>query len=208
MRIARKTDILYNIDMENLEREVRRKIKRQNIKKVVLGVIAAAGILGVMAVAPNAIQALAMLGGGRRHRRTNPKYSVNQAFSRLLQERMIIVDKNERGKFVKLTERGKRQLRVWREYKYFIEKQKKWDGKWRVIIFDIKTKRNSVRDKLRKTLKHIGFIQLQRSVWVYPYDCEDFIILLKADFKIGKDVLYMVVDKIENDETIKYHFKL
>jgi len=57
-------------------------------------------------------------------------------------------------------------------------------------------------------LKAIGFVQLQKSVWVFPYDCEDLIILLKADFKVGKDVLYMIVDKIENDREIKKVFNL
>jgi len=49
---------------------------------------------------------------------------------------------------------------------------------------------------------------LQDSVWVYPYDCEDFINLMKADFKIGKDLLYVVADKIENDKFLAQHFKL
>jgi cellulose synthase/poly-beta-1,6-N-acetylglucosamine synthase-like glycosyltransferase len=194
--------------MGKLEKEVKIQTRRQNIRKVILGTIATAGIIGVMAVAPNAIQALAMLDGGRHRRRTNPKYSVNATFSKLLRDGMICLEKNDHGKFVSLTEAGRRQLRAWGEYKYFVEKPKKWDKKWRIIIFDIKTKRNNVRDQLRKTLKHMGFIQLQRSVWVYPYDCEDFIILLKADYKIGKDVLYLIVDRIENDRDIKSHFGL
>ena len=194
--------------MGSLEKEVKQKTKRQNIRKAILGVIATAGILSVMAVAPNAIQALAMFSDDKYRRRTNPKYMMNRTFYRLLEDGMIFLEKNDRGKFVKLTDKGKRQLRAWGEYKYFIKKPKKWDGKWRVIIFDIKTKRNNIRDKLRTTLKRIGFIQLQRSVWVYPHDCEDFIILLKADFKIGKDVLYMIVDKIENDMVIKSRFSL
>lgn len=208
MRIVSKIIIWYDSNMGSLEKEVRQKIKRQNIRKIILGLVATAGVIGMMMVAPNAIQALAMLNRGGYRRRTNPKYAVNKAFLKLLQEKMIVLERNERGKFVKLTARGRQQLRIWKEYKYFLKKQKKWDEKWRVIIFDIKTDRNNIRDKLRKTLKHIGFIQLQRSVWVYPYDCEDFIILLKADFKIGKDVLYMVVDKIENDKHLKSHFAL
>lgn len=194
--------------MGNLEKEIKQKTRRQNIRKIVLGVIATAGLIGVMAVAPNAIQVLAMLGGSGHRRRTNPKYAVNNSFSRLLRDRMIVLEENDRGKFVKLTEKGRQQLRSWGEYKYFIKKTKKWDGKWRIIIFDIKVGKNHVRNQLRWTLKRIGFTQLQRSVWVFPYDCEDFIILLKADFKIGKDVLYLIVDKIENDNNLKSHFGL
>ena len=87
-------------------------------------------------------------------------------------------------------------------------KQKKWDGKWRVLIFDIPEKRKSVRNKIRQSLRTIGFMRLQNSVWIYPYDCEDFIILLKADFKIGKDVLYMIVEELEYDTPVKLYFGL
>ncbi|KKT75590.1 MAG: hypothetical protein UW71_C0001G0001, partial [Parcubacteria group bacterium GW2011_GWB1_44_7] len=54
----------------------------------------------------------------------------------------------------------------------------------------------------------VGFMKLQKSVWVYPYDCEDFVNLIKADFKIGKDLLYLIVDSIENDKFIKEYFQL
>lgn len=208
MHLVSEIIILYNVVMGSLEKEVKQKTKRQNIRKIILGIVATAGILSVAVIAPNALQALSILNSSGYRRRTSPKYAVNTAFSRLLQKGMVILEKNDRGKFVKLTEKGKRQLRIWGEYKYLVKKPKKWDGKWRVIIFDIKINRNYIRNKLRKTLKHIGFIQLQRSVWVYPYDCEDFVILMKADFKIGKDVLYMIVDKIENDKHIKSCFGL
>ena len=51
-------------------------------------------------------------------------------------------------------------------------------------------------------------MRLQDSVWVFPYDCEDFIALLKAELKIGAAVLYMVVEHIENDKHLRSHFGL
>ncbi len=57
-------------------------------------------------------------------------------------------------------------------------------------------------------MREIGFVRLQDSVWVYPYDCEDFIALLKAELKIGKDVLYAIADTIEHDKGIRRHFNL
>lgn len=55
---------------------------------------------------------------------------------------------------------------------------------------------------------HIGFLKLQDSVWIYPYDCEELVALLKADFRIGKDILYVIADSLENDGWIKRHFGL
>jgi DNA-binding transcriptional regulator PaaX len=74
------------------------------------------------------------------------------------------------------------------------------------LIFDIPEYRKSTRDRIRETLRIIGFVRLQDSVWAYPYDCEDLITLLKADFKIGKDMLYLVVEAMENDASLRRHF--
>jgi DNA-binding transcriptional regulator PaaX len=83
-----------------------------------------------------------------------------------------------------------------------------WDGKWRVIVFDISEKKRKLRDEIRGVFVRVGFKRLQDSVWVYPYDCEDFVALLKLHFFIGKDMLYMIVEKLENDRHLKEDFGL
>ena len=85
---------------------------------------------------------------------------------------------------------------------------KRWDRKWRILIFDIPEYRKGLRDKIRRTLGVIGFVRLQDSVWVYPHDCEDLIAFLKADFRVGKDMLYMIVEELEGDGHLKRHFGL
>lgn len=46
-----------------------------------------------------------------------------------------------------------------------------WDGKWRIVIFDVPEKRRSARDLLRHNLKSWGFISWQKSVWVTKKNC-------------------------------------
>ena len=87
-------------------------------------------------------------------------------------------------------------------------KKRRWDQRWRVIIFDIPERRRKIRDRLRSTMRELGFARLQDSVWVYPYDCEDLMALLKADLKLGVSVLYMVVEHIENDKYLREQFSL
>ena len=77
-----------------------------------------------------------------------------------------------------------------------------------MLIFDIPEKKRHLRYKVRSTLSAVGFTRLQDSVWIYPYDCEDFVTLLKADFRIGKDLLYMIVDSLENDTWLRKKFNL
>ncbi len=107
-----------------------------------------------------------------------------------------------------LTEEGKRKLRQTELQGYKLARPKKWDKKWRVVIFDIPEKKKKIRDQIRNLFMSAGFSRLQDSVWVYPYDCEDIIGLLKTDFGVGKDILYMIVDEIENDKNLREEFSL
>ena len=75
-------------------------------------------------------------------------------------------------------------------------------------MLDIPEYRRKTRSRLRALMNDFGFLRLQDSVWVSPYDCEDLISLVKAELKVGKDILYAVVDQIENDSWIKKHFGL
>jgi phenylacetic acid degradation operon negative regulatory protein len=49
-------------------------------------------------------------------------------------------------------------------------RRRTWDGRWRVVIFDIPEKQRQLRDDLRLELKKLGFGCWQRSVWVTPFD--------------------------------------
>jgi DNA-binding transcriptional regulator PaaX len=189
-----------------IEKEIRKRERVGKTQKIILGAIAVAGIMTVAILAPNVLQAFGMVSKaiGR-----SKKYEIRSSLSRLAKRGLIEFGKNKKGNtVVKLTPKGEKILRITGINGYKVKKPKKWDGKWRVITFDIREQRKSTRDKIRRTLQTIGFYQLHKSVWVYPYDCEDLIMLLKADFKIGKDLLYLVAWKIEYEKPLLDHFKL
>ena len=192
--------------MGELEKKFKTRKRKENFQKAILAGIAAVGILGVMVVAPNALQALKFFGIEPKNKWQ--KYNINQSFKRLKEHGLIYFKKTNKGTFIRLTQKGKEKLRRFELLGYKLPKPPKWDRKWRMLIFDIKEKQKGTRDKIRLTLKKIGFLRLQDSVWVYPYDCEDLVTLMKADFKIGRDLLYLIVDTIEGDARIKDHFKL
>ncbi|MEA3485079.1 MAG: CRISPR-associated endonuclease Cas2 [Candidatus Aerophobetes bacterium] len=48
--------------------------------------------------------------------------------------------------------------------------RKKWDGVWRMVIFDIKEEKRYRRDRLRKKLLELGLGKWQRSVYITPHD--------------------------------------
>ena len=185
-----------------LEEKIKRKTRIKNLEKIILGTVATAGLLSVALLAPNALQALKLL-GWKPHRRQ--REVIVRSRSRLIKHGLLTHD--EKG-FLKLTPKGETKLRELEQREYKLPHPKCWDKKWRVLIFDIPEKRKYLREKIRNTLGAIGFSQLQKSVWVYPYDCEDLIALLKADFKVGRDLLYLVVDEMENDKKLLGLFEL
>ena len=187
--------------MGALENQARKNQRKKNIQKGILMAVATAGLLSVALVAPNVLKVL-----GKRPDKFF-KYNANKSRDRLLEDSFIIFEEKKGKKYLKLTEKGDRKLREWGVVGYHIDKPKRWDKKWRILTFDIWERRRYVRDKLRLVLRRIGFYQMQRSVWVYPYDCEDFIQLLKADFKVGSGMLYVIADQIENDKVLRKHFK-
>lgn len=86
--------------------------------------------------------------------------------------------------------------------------RKKWDKKWRLILFDIPEKRKVLRDALRKKIKELGLLKIQQSVYVYPYQCEKEMEFLVSYFKIRPFVKYFTIERFEGDDEYEKHFKV
>lgn len=67
---------------------------------------------------------------------------------------------------IRLTELGFKELKRQKNKVKWQVKNEKWDGLWRVVVFDIPEENKRVRAVLRQTLKLLGFEQLQKSVWI------------------------------------------
>ena len=193
--------------MGEIEQIHKKRERRGKIEKILLASLATAGLMSVALLAPNALAVLAQL-DGKKIRHKKPEYVVKSAINRLLEKGLISYVKTDRGTFIRLTSAGILVLSKIKEGRVMFKKPKRWDKKWRIVIFDLPEKKRSLRTKLRKTLLSVGFYKLQNSVWVFPYDCEDLLVLLKADFKVGKDILYIIADQIEYDKPLRKVFNL
>ena len=183
--------------------DLEKKVKKAKIQKIILETVKLAGLIGVAAIAPSVLGTMKKIGFITHPRQIE---SIKRSRDTLI-KRGLLENKNEQ---LKITQGGKRYL-----FRCLslgdnkeLNKNKKWDGKWRVIIFDVPESRRFDRTNIRLALVSIGFMRLQDSVWVYPYSCENIISLLKAETETGENVLYMIVEAIENDEPIKKYFGL
>jgi len=182
--------------------------KRGKIEDVVLKTIAVAGIIAIGLVVPNALKIFKDFAPLQKKRNTRDDYIKNKVLRKLQQKKLVTFKIKDGQKYVQLTQTGKKLVDKIKYQNIQIKKPKKWDKKWRVIIFDIKERRRKTRNQFRQQIQSLGFVQLQRSAWVHPYPCDSIIKLFKTDLLIGKDILYMVVDVIENDKWLKEEFDL
>lgn len=90
-----------------------------------------------------------------------------------------------------------------------IKKPRKWDGKWRLVFFDISNLKRIYREAFRGKLKELGFYQLQKSVWVHAFNCQAEIELLKDFFALSdKELRFIITDNIGSDEDFKKFFRI
>jgi DNA-binding transcriptional regulator PaaX len=66
----------------------------------------------------------------------------------------------------RLTEAGR--LHVLGNRDPAVQWKRRWDGRWRLVVFDVPEAHRSLRDKLRLQLHYRGFGYLQHSVWITP----------------------------------------
>jgi CRISPR-associated endonuclease Cas2 len=90
----------------------------------------------------------------------------------------------------------------------FKKKKKEWNGKWFMVFFDVPEIQRSKRNYLRKFLEQIGFYRYQKSVYIFPYECEKEIALIKKIVAGAKYMKYIIAEKVEDEATIKRFFKL
>ena len=84
----------------------------------------------------------------------------------------------------------------------------KWDKKWRIVMFDIPEKLKKVRDTLRYQLKKLGFIELQRSVFVIPFECQNELEYIIEFYNIKRFVRFIEAYSIDNELDLKHRFQL
>jgi len=182
------------------------KKPRSEIVKDILRYLLTAGAVYVAASSP--YFTIRLLKSIRRWKRY-PKRKLSSAFYLLKKQGCLKIEIKNHQVYISLTEEGKKKAGWLQIDALKIKKPKKWDGKWRVVIFDISQLKRFLREAFRGKLKELGFYPLQKSVWVIPYDCRGEVELLKDFFGLTeKEVRLMVVEDIGGEETLKKIFKL
>ncbi|MAG12268.1 CRISPR-associated endonuclease Cas2 [bacterium] len=188
----------------------KRKEKKIKLTEEILFYLGAAGIVTVGVLYPIAVGALgAAFVAGKKHRSSNQK-KVQSILSFMKKKGYVkIIRKNDGKKYVSLTNKGKEREAYYKIRSLSIEKPQKWDNVWRIVFFDIPAHERGKRNALRDCLRRIGFQMFQKSVWIFPFPCEEEVSFVKQFFNIHDSELRLIESsKIGDDKKLKKIFKI
>lgn len=133
-------------------------------------------------------------------------YDLKDRIKYLQKRKLIRLFYQGKKYYLELTKDGKAHLKKVYLRNLKIKRPKKWDGKFRMMIFDIPESERKKRDLLRCGLRRIGFKIVQRSAYIYPFECKKEVDLICKWYKTGKYKIYMLVDILEGEKKFLQYF--
>jgi DNA-binding transcriptional regulator PaaX len=125
----------------------------------------------------------------------------------LVRKGLVDIEKDDNGWVVKINEKGRKEV-----LKYKLDEFKcrggPWDGKWRMVFYDVAELNRRRRDKLRYYLRKLGLYQMQESVWVGPYDVTGEVKYVREVLGVPHGVKMGVLEQLENEEDLKEIFNI
>ena len=178
--------------------------RKQRIGKYARAIILGVGAVGFLAAAAMAPNALQIFSGNDKRKKWHFKKVRDD-----LVDKSLLRKTEHRGKSgYELTKKGEAVVAGYELHQISLPKRRIWNGTWHMVMSDIPERLKLVREELRAVLSGMGFVKVQKSVWAYPYPCLEAIILIKKKFNLNKELLYLEVDKLENDHWLRQEFSL
>lgn len=203
-----QTEVLAKLLYSKVERDKRNKI-RASIKNV-LTVLGIGATITAAALAPKAASSLLKIFYKKENnwdswKQFNQGY-LRQTLRRLERQKLVEVRKINGKEQITITDTGKTKLLTYSLAELEVPKQKNWDKKWRIVIYDIPNKKKRLQKLMRETLKNLGFLQIQESVYINPYPCYKEIEFLRTYYRMDEYIKYLLVEKLEDDSAYKTYF--
>ena len=179
---------------------------KSELAKDLLKAVAVTGALVILMSSP---YVASNIWRSRRRWQNYPQKKFRDTFTNLRRRGYLILEENEYDLNICLTDKGKAAVGWMQIDELKIAKSKKWDRKWRVVMFDIAELNRAHRNAFRAKLKELGLRYLQKSVWVCPWECSDEINLLKSFFGLDQDSIFMLTaTKIDRAAELQKLFSL
>lgn len=157
-------------------------MKIGNREKDILAAVGVGALLVGAVLVPGLSLALTPFLSKNRYGRQNVQKSIKR-----LQDKDLIYLSGEK---IKLTKRGREILKRVQVEDIIIHKTE-WDGIWRLVTYDIPEKYKKQRDYFRTKLLYLGFLEVQKSMYVIPYECLEEIAVFAQSIGVAPFVMYL-----------------
>lgn len=179
--------------------------------KDVLTLLGVGTVLGLSLISPTAALLAKPFLDAKKEREANEWKRFNRSYlrrtiERMHQEKLVEIREQQGEQVVELTAMGKRRIIKCSLETLSVETPKSWDGRWRMVLYDVPHGKKHLRDVFRQALLRLGFYQLQESVWIYPYPCEKQVSFLREYYGVGNEVVYAVATTLEDDDPYRTYF--
>ncbi len=175
------------------------------VSQAVLATVAVVGVISLVAVFPGLAY---VMGPFIKKKRKFQKKSVDASIDSLIHNGLLKRRMDDKGNVsLELTMKGRWESGI-RNFTFSNSETNQWDRKWRIVIFDVPEHKRAMRRELRRAVSLYGFVKLQQSVWVFPYQCDAFVQLVRSHLGIKGEVLSIVAESIENDRWLRNEFNL
>lgn len=122
-----------------------------------------------------------------------------------MKEQGLLAGNYEHG--LQITDKARRRLIKSDFNNLHVTPQEKWDGKWRIVIYDIPESHKQSRQRLTKTLHSLGCFQLQKSTWISPFPCRNEIEIIATHYDIDSFVTYFEAIELDNANPLLRRFQ-
>jgi len=136
-----------------------------------------------------------------------PKKKVIRVLKKLEKKQLIQIDRKNDEVYVTIKDNKNVSILKYSLREILaLKKKKDWKGKWFIVVFDVPEEERRKRNYLRRFLREIGFYPYNQSVYVFPYECEKEIGLIKQIVEGGKYISYIIAEKLERENQLKVFF--
>lgn len=178
---------------------------KADISSKILGYLIIAGAVSIAATSPFFLTRLIkIIFKESKHKHKNDYKKFRSAFYYLKSRGLIVIEKDQHDIVITPTEKGIKIMKRYQILALKIERPQKWDGKVRIVAFDIPNVHRTKRNAFRRKLKELGFYSSQKSVWLHPFECRNEIRILKDFFGLNnKQIHFFTAEKIEDEQLLK-----
>lgn len=182
--------------------------KRSKPINVLLDTLEGAGVISLSLIAPNLAKGFGKTYIGyldKKQKNREAKYLLNY----MKRQDLINIEEVGGGQInIRITSKGRLRLKKTKYESLEIKKPKKWDKRWRIVMFDIPNGYDMQRRNLVAKLQEMGFKMLQKSIWVHPFECRDEIEVIKNfSPEIAKYLIFLETDNLDIHNKLTKKFK-